>query len=413
MVGDLLNIFVFHGGMFGMGLASSISHYAALAVMLTHFLRKGSMFRYSPALVRLRAIPALLRDGMPRAVCMLCRALLPILLNALILRLVGDVGVTALSAMTGTTFVLGALGWGIGGAVLLMGGMMAGEQNISGLKTVIRTALHDILIGVVSLAIVVFLLSPLIAALYIPEPGQARNMTLTAIRCYALCLPFLAFNVAASNYFQAISRSMGANLVNIGIETACPAATAYLLSAFQSVNGVWVAFPAGQALLSLIIILRFLFTRDPTRSGFEAHMLLRPGFGVAAGDCIEHSVRSMDEVIAMSEEISGFCEAHGIGSREAYRLALCIEEMAGNVIEHGFSDGQEHHLDLRVLVKDGQITLRMRDDCAHFDLKEHAEHWAPDPEHPERNIGIRFIMAAASDIVYSGAMNTNNLIVTI
>ena len=83
------------------------------------------------------------------------------------------------------------------------------------------------------------------------------------------------------------------------------------------------------------------------------------------------------------------------------------------MIEHGFSDGKPHHLDLRILTKDGRLILRMRDDCALFNLKEKAENWAPDPEHPESNIGIRMILGAAESIAYSSAMNTNNLIVTV
>ena len=411
--GDLLNIFVFKGGMFGMALASSVSHYAALLVTLAHFLKKGGMFRFSPAALRLRETPPLLRDGLPRALCMVGRALLPIVLNALALRFAGDDGVTALSARTGASFLLGALGWGIGGAVLILGGMMAGEQNVRGLRIVARTALLDILAGVVVFAAAVFALAPPIAALYIPEAGAVRDMACAALRCYAVALPFLALNVAAANYFQTVSRELGANLINVGIEVLFPAAVTWLLCLTAGVDGLWWGFPAGQALLSLLICLRFLLTRDPARRGVEAHMLLPRDFGAAPEDCIERSLRGMDEVVALSQEVYGFCEAHGVGKREANRLALCIEELAGNVIEHGFSDGKPHRLDLRVLVKDGRITLRMRDDCALFDLKEKAAGWAPDPEHPEKNVGIRLVMAAASDIVYSASMNTNNLIITI
>ena len=413
IVGDLLSIFVFRGGMLGIGLASSASQYAALTVALLHFLKKGSMFRFSLREVSLRTLPPLLRDGLPRAVCMLCRALLPILLNVLLIRLVGDMGVTAFSTEIGASFALAALGWGIGGAVLMMGGMMVGEQNDTDLKIVVKTALADILIGVTALAALAFALSPAIAALFIPEAGALRDMAADALRCYALSLPFLAFNVASANYFQTLTRNMGAHLINIGIEVAAPAAVAYLLGPLLGAMGVWLAFPVGQALLSLLIVLRLLLSRDASREGLAAYMLLGPDFGVAEEDCIERSIQTMDEVIALSSEVSGFCAAHGFDEKRTNHLALCIEEMAGNVIEHGFCDGRPHRLDLRILAKDGKLVLRLRDDCALFDLKEKAEKWAPDPAHPERNMGIRMIMSAAESIVYSGAMNTNNLIVTI
>ena len=44
---DLLNVLVFHGGMFGMGLASSLSYYIALVVGCIYFLSKKCMFRFS------------------------------------------------------------------------------------------------------------------------------------------------------------------------------------------------------------------------------------------------------------------------------------------------------------------------------------------------------------------------------
>ena len=48
---DLLNVLVFHGGMFGMGLASSLSYYVAMAVAAVYFLSRRSVFRFSRKLV--------------------------------------------------------------------------------------------------------------------------------------------------------------------------------------------------------------------------------------------------------------------------------------------------------------------------------------------------------------------------
>ena len=413
VAGDLLNVLVFHGGMFGMGLASTISHYAALLVVLTHFLKKGSMFRFSLPEIRLKAVPPLLKDGLPRAVCMLCRAILPVILNALLLWKVGDIGVTAYSAMNSTTFVTGALGWGIGGAVLIMGGIMMGEQDILGLKTVIRTALGYIIAGVSLLAAVVFCCAPLLAGLFLPEGGEAARMAAAAIRCYAVCLPFLAFNVATANHLQVVSRTMEANLVNIGVELAFTALMAHLLCRPLGVTGVWLAFPIGQALLSALIVVQAICMKDRSRKGLSAYLLLAKDFGIPDADRIEQSIYSMDEVVMLSEKAGDFCREHGIGARESNLVALCIEEMAGNVIEHGFEDGKPHHLDVRLLVKDETVILRLRDDCRHFDLREKVKDWSPEPDRPEKNIGIRLVLGMAKDIDYTNAMNTNNLIITI
>ena len=410
---DMLNVFVFHGGMFGMALASSLSHYAAFLIVASHFLKKGSLFHFSFRSIRAGMVSPLLRDGFPRAMCMLSRGLLPVLLNTLLLRLAGDPGVTALSAMINSSFVVGALGWGIGGAVLIMGGMMVGEQDIGGLKTVMQTAVKDIIIYVTALAAAVFLCAPLISAVFVPQGGPAQEMARSFIRCYAISLPFLAFNVSMANYLQVVSRTLDANIVNIEIEVVFTAVTAYLLSSFLGASGVWSAYVVGQAVLSLLLVLRMLVTKAPGRQGVEAHMLLPKDFGIPKEDRIERSLHTMEEVIELSDQVIPFCEERGIGKKEANRLALCVEEMAGNVIEHGFSDGRPHHLDVRVLVKDGGVILRLRDDCEKFDLREKARSWEFDPEHPEKNIGIRMVMRVARDIAYTNTMNTNNLIITV
>ena len=413
VAGDLLNIFVFRGGMFGMGLASSVSHYVALAIVLSHFLKKSSMFRFSLREVRPAMAPVIMRDGLPRAVCMLCRALLPIVLNGLALKLAGDMGATAYSAMVSTTFAVGALGWGIGGAVFIMCGMSVSEQDTKGLVTEAGTASRDILFGVVPLAAAVFLASPLVARLFIPDAGAAYPMAVTAIRCYAVTLPFLAFNVAAANYCQAIGRKLLSALINILIEFAATATMAYLLTPRFGIRGMFCAFPVAAACLSACLVLFAVLRRDRRRTGIASCLLLPEGFGVPERDCIERSIRTMEEVVALSRDVGAFCADHGIATRDANRLALCIEEMAGNVIEHGFSDGSPHHLEVRVLIKDGLTILRMRDDCRLFDLREQAERWAFDPEHPEQNIGIRMVLHAAKDLTYTNTMKTNNLIITI
>ena len=62
---DLLNVLVFHGGMFGMGLASSLSYYVAMVIGGGYFLSKKCVFRFSRKLVTRRKIAELFNSGVP------------------------------------------------------------------------------------------------------------------------------------------------------------------------------------------------------------------------------------------------------------------------------------------------------------------------------------------------------------
>ena len=62
--------------------------------------------------------------------------------------------------------------------------------------------------------------------------------------------------------------------------------------------------------------------------------------------------------------------------------------MAGNVVTHGFSNaGKKHAVDIRVVYKDNEPTLQIRDNCKSFD--PHFEHAKSKDSEDVGNIGIR------------------------
>lgn len=91
--------------------------------------------------------------------------------------------------------------------------------------------------------------------------------------------------------------------------------------------GVWLAYPVGQAFLSLIILLIAVMNRRKREDRVLGLMMLPKDFGVPACDCMERSVSTVDEVIGLSQEVGTFCGVHDIERNRANRLALCVEEM--------------------------------------------------------------------------------------
>jgi anti-sigma regulatory factor (Ser/Thr protein kinase) len=121
----------------------------------------------------------------------------------------------------------------------------------------------------------------------------------------------------------------------------------------------------------------------------------------------------MLEIIGMSRIAKLFCMENGIDKKKTNALSLCIEELGTNILEHGFADGKPHSIDLRILAKDGEIILRIRDDCRPFNLVERYEMSQADEEDPAKNLGIRMVMRMSTDVQYLSIMGTNNLIIRI
>jgi anti-sigma regulatory factor (Ser/Thr protein kinase) len=95
-------------------------------------------------------------------------------------------------------------------------------------------------------------------------------------------------------------------------------------------------------------------------------------------------------------------------------MALCIEEMAGNVVKHGFKEGENHYIDIKITVKDNGIVFRMRDDGIQFNpftyLKEDND---GDEFDRAANIGIRMVKRIAAKVDYRYSVGLNYLFVTI
>ena len=81
--------------------------------------------------------------------------------------------------------------------------------------------------------------------------------------------------------------------------------------------------------------------------------------------------------------------------------------MAVIIIDAGFRDGKAHSIDIKLFVKDGRITVRLRDDCKAFDATQRSE--IMHPEDNLSNVGIRILNSIAKDINYYSTLDMNYL----
>ena len=130
--------------------------------------------------------------------------------------------------------------------------------------------------------------------------------------------------------------------------------------------------------------------------------------GVPGSERIDITVRNMEEVMDVSRQIIDFCKKRNIDSRKAYFAGLCMEEMAGNVIAHGFPrDKRQHAANIRVVHKGDEIVLRIRDNCLAFDPSEYSR--ALESEDKAKYAGIRLVYRLAADVSYQNLLGLNVL----
>ncbi|MBR3393551.1 MAG: ATP-binding protein [Firmicutes bacterium] len=409
IVFDILNVFVFHGGTFGMGLASSLSYYLALVIGLTYFLKKDCMFKLKLKSVKARICADLFRYGIPTVINQISLVLLVFVLNKILLAVGKNLAVAAYSVVSTIGNICYSFSSGVGSVALLLSAVFFVDEDRNALRTLIKTmTLYAIFLDL-AVILVMQLFAPPLVSLFLPNDPAAKEMTILGVRLFSLSLVPSAMNTAFKNYCQGVEKTRLTEVISVIQNFVSIASFAFILSRFLGTTGVWLGFVSGESLTLLLIAVYVWVKQKKITFSVDAFSFLEPDFGVSEHNLFERSIHSAEEAIEASRCAAEFCREHGEKPRECMLISLSIEEIVNNIIEYGFTkDKERHSINVRILFKEKQRVIRIRDNCLSFDPVEYLKLHQTE-EDPAAHIGIRMIMKMVKDANYVNSLGLNNL----
>ena len=212
-------------------------------------------------------------------------------------------------------------------------------------------------------------------------------------------------------YFQGIRRLKLTHLLVVCDGFALTTFMAWIFGKLLGLNGIWYGIIAGEVATLLVISLFVWKKAGQVTLSAEAYSYLDSGFGTDPGDILDFTVTNRSGAAAASEQMRVFYLEKGVRSREAMLVSLCTEEIAMNILTHGFTaDRRKHTLEIRTVHKGDRMTLHFRDNCVLFDPTAYAALYRSDgPDH----IGLRMVMQMADEAVYVNSLGLNNLFFTV
>ncbi len=412
IAGDLINVSVLDGGLWGMGIATTISYWLAAGVLLLHFLKANSNFKFLPEAVSLKYFQQVILIGLPVILGRGTAVLRLAFFTRMSVALAGGVGVAAYAAIENFSGLLEIIPKALGSSTQMIGGILIGEQDKNSILRLMKLALKYSLIISLTITAAVFLGAPIIAGLYtLDTDPMAYQMTLEGLQLAIVFLPLCAVGIIFMYYYQACGRFKLVSNLTVAGNIGFIAPIVLILTPHFGIDALWLAFPLSYAAFLLTIF--FITCRHCGRITFklEDYLLLAEDFDVAKDKQLNITVTNKAEVLGLSEQTQKFCVACGIDEKRSMFAGICIEEMAGNIVDYGFDDGKKHFVDVRVIVKGEQVIIRIRDDCRPFDPKKWAE--IHNPEDTAAHIGIRLVKKISTEFNYVNVLKLNNLIVKI
>lgn len=400
-------------GLFGVGLATAAASYLNLLCLCTFFLNKDRTLRFVRANVSVKEFLKMLSNGSEKAVRRLANTLRPVILNSVIISYGGAAAMSVLSVRNNFSNFAEIYGAGIASAVSLLAGVYYGEINEEGIEEVNRFEHRMVLCFSGSIALLIMVFAKQIARLYIPDNATTYDMAVFAIRMLALQIPIQALIESRIKYLQAIQRKRNMQVLTLCTRLLFIVLSALILGNLFGSMGILACFTVSDALTLVVVFAYYTIkTRNlpPTRRDF---LNLPDEFRLHPGDVISLDIQSIDDVSLASEQIMLFCNGHKINGRIAYCASLAFEELASNIVRHGFaqSSSSSPMIDLRVVVSGDNLAVRLRDNCPKYDVTRQIASVIEDESDLEHNIGIRVVSRIASDITYLNTFDTNSLII--
>ena len=395
---------------FGLALASSLGLWVFFGVEAQYFLSGKSTLRITARGIRWSETGEILKTGFPGAANNVYQTLRGFILNGLTLAFVGSVGISAFAAANNLLGIVWALPNGMLAVSRLMMSVSIGEEDRRSLTDVMRVMFRRFLPMMCAVCALIIACAVPLTRIFYRDPGQSvYMMTVWGLRLLPLSMPTAVICMHFTCYGQASGKQALVHLVSLLDGVVCVAAfAALLIRPMEGMNGVYTAIVLNGVVCAAVFFGYACLKKKGLPRTMDELMVVPEDFGAPESQRMDLSVKSVQEVVSIAERVQRFCLDKGVDARRAFLAGLSMEEMAGNIVDHGFTkDDRSHSVDVRVVLKDGDVILRIKDDCVPFDPGERQK-LAGDGD-LTKNIGIRMVFRIARDVQYRNILGLNVL----
>ena len=394
---------------FGLGLSSSIASWIFFLIMALYYIAGKSEWKFSIRSCKWHDAPDIVKLGYAGALSRFVEMFRCIIVNFLVLQYVGSVGLSAFAASNSLLAVIWAVPFGMVAVARMLFAISIGEQDRRSLIDVMKIMLtKGMLVMLAIVAALVIFAEPLTMLFYQDKTQEVYLMTVMGFRILPLCMPLAVVSLSFASYAQTSERKILSIILPVVDGAVGVVMFSFILIPLLKMNGLYISYVLNGVVCAAVIIAAAWIAIKKIPLSLEEVMAIPSRFGAGKDDRIDITVRSVDEVVNVSHKIIEFCNSKGIDERRAYFAGLCMEEMAGNVVTHGFTkDNRSHSVDIRVIYIGDQLTLRIRDNCKFFDPSEHTKALSEDDE--VKNIGIRLVYKIAKEVDYQNLLGLNVL----
>lgn len=357
-------------GLFGIGLATSISTVVKFCILFSHFFgRETGALRIKLMLPKLSYLLEMLHSGSDTLILSAINIAKPILLNALIISAGGSAALSVLSVYNNLNGFTAVICTGLASALSITVGTYYGEVNK---RDIVRAAgftqmLVLILYAPIILLLIVF--SGQIARCYLPDLPNMWGMTRFALLCLSFCLIAYSMIFLRIRYLQTINRLRHARMLTFAANFAVVIACAYLSSLFFGAYGIIAANAVAAVVCILgILLVTQIRSRKILVTGAD-YLYLPEEFDSKYEACVEFFLKPSESIEAVATGIEDFCEKNASDTKTVLSLPVYARRILDLwSVTAACADGTLPNLYIRAEIRGNACRLILRDDGSAYKI---------------------------------------------
>ncbi len=248
---------------FGMGTAGAAlgtvlgqSIIAISGLLYFAFQRKGTLY-FVKAKFNVRILSEICINGSSEMVSNLAYAITTFMFNIIMLELLQEQGVAAITIILYAQYVLSSIFMGFANGVAPIISYQYGRQDHEQIKNLYKMARRIITGFSILVLVLAFVFATPLIMIFTPKGSEIFDLTLSGFYIFSICFLFSGTNIFASSLFTAFSNGKVSACISFLRSFVCIVLSLLILPNMLGINGVWLAIPCAEFVSFLVALYLF------------------------------------------------------------------------------------------------------------------------------------------------------------
>ena len=307
VIGDLIAIFYFGGGMWEIGMATSVAYFLALTVLLLHFRNPNATFKFSFKSINISELGKMILNGAPIALGRGASMLQSGFLNYIVLDAGGAAGVAALAIWNNVFQFVESIPKSVSSTTQMIAGILIGEEDKKSIFRLIRVSLRYAALVSISILIILTLTAPVIAGVFTSvNDAQVFDIVNESLHFLAFCMIVMPVTSILQYFYQACGRFKLVSIMSVANNILFIVPLALILTLYFEMTGVWATFLLNNICFLIAVFVGIWCYCKKITFNLEDILLLPKDFGSPNNPQMNMTVTFKDDDLNVSEVVEVF-----------------------------------------------------------------------------------------------------------